>query len=398
MRGFVVAPALLGLVLASACRDWDSLRGAAGGGGVGGDAATGAGTTTGNGGSVCDDPGGAEGTAMWTRTFGGDGSAEATAVASAPDGSTWVAGSFEGELDLDGSLFTAVGMSSDIFIAKLDCMGSVVFKDVFAGASPDEPADIAIAPNGDVVLLASVGDNIHFGGQQLNAGLGGVAIVKLTADGDHIWSHAFSTAGSLTSASSVALDDAGDVHMIGTYDGSIDFGGGVLTGGPMDFNAFVAKRSGATGAHVTAFGYGDSSDQLGHDIAIVDGTPLVAGLNFGNIDFGNSASSVVGAPADLFFAGLTEVGEAAWLHPIDAATTSQFPLRFAATDSELVVLAEIDNDIGRGARAPRGDHERHAERRRALHDAEERRTGALVHPLRRAIARRDRRCEDHVRR
>jgi hypothetical protein len=101
---------------------------------------------------------------------------------------------------------------------------------------------IAADPGGEIVVAASFAGTIDFGGGPLVSAVPeemfdtDVALVKLTADGAHVWSKAFG-AGGKQRATDVAVDAAGNIVIAGTFDTTLDFGAGPLSGGP----GFIAK-------------------------------------------------------------------------------------------------------------------------------------------------------------
>jgi hypothetical protein len=79
----------------------------------------------------------------------------------------------------------------------------------------------------------------------------------------------------------------------GGFQGSVDFGGGVLTSsGPGDL--FVA-RYGPTGAHAWSRRFGGLGYQYGSGVAVgMPGNPIVAGYFQTSVDFGSGAFAAAG--------------------------------------------------------------------------------------------------------
>ncbi|MFL6373169.1 MAG: SBBP repeat-containing protein [Pyrinomonadaceae bacterium] len=81
------------------------------------------------------------------------------------------------------------------------------------------------------------------------------------------------------SANGLAIDPIGDVFVVGTFAGTVDFGGGPVTSfGGSDI--FVAKYSGATGAHMWSNHYLAPSNDFGSGVAVdTSGNIFVTGSN-----------------------------------------------------------------------------------------------------------------------
>src|SRR6185369_10039985 len=88
---------------------------------------------------------------------------------------------------------------------------------------------------------------------------------------------------------SIAVDQAGDVIVAGSFEQTVDFGGGPLTSaGSRD--VFIAKYSGLTGAHVWSKRFGSVGDDYGYGVgADPDGNVVLAGAFAGTVDFGGGA-------------------------------------------------------------------------------------------------------------
>src|SRR5512140_1948331 len=74
------------------------------------------------------DPGGATGKPMWSTAFGGLGIDATKGVAVGPDGSSYVVGHFEGEIDFGGTIGKMKSNGkSDAFVAKVGADGKLVW-------------------------------------------------------------------------------------------------------------------------------------------------------------------------------------------------------------------------------------------------------------------------------
>jgi len=144
-----------------------------------------------------------------------------------------------------------------------------------------------------VVLSGKFQGSVSFGGTALtSAGGDDIFLAKLSgSNGAHTWSKRFgSTSGDISLG--VDVDGNGNVVMTGYFTGSVDFGGGVLSGSGLD--VFVAKYSSA-GAHIWSKRFGGFDTQIGNSVASAStGEVSVAGYFANTIDFGTGTLTSAG--------------------------------------------------------------------------------------------------------
>lgn len=252
----------------------------------------------------------AAGNHAWSKRFTGFGRVGAAFGA----GDVLVAGSFSGSLDLGGGAMTSAG-ASDIYIARFGPTGNHVWSKRFGDAGNQYGEAIATDATGAILATGSFGGTVDFGGGPLTSkpGIANTALylAKLDATGAHVWSKRFGETGKISGAR-VAVDAAGNVVVAGSFSGSVDFGGGVLTSaGSSDI--FIAKFY-ASGAHWWSKRFGDSDIQTGAGVATDgDGDVVLVGGFIGVVDFGAGqyVSAGVGS-ADMYIAKFDANGKHLW--------------------------------------------------------------------------------------
>jgi hypothetical protein len=163
-----------------------------------------------------------------------------------------------------------------------------------AGVDSAKPVGIVVDGAGGSVVLGTLNGSVNFGGGSLtSAGNGDVYLVKYSASGGHLWSRRFGgTQNELPKG--IAVDAAGNVVITGYFRGSADFGGGALVGAA-SATGFLAKYS-PSGGHLWSRRIStgtviDEGTAVGIDGA---GDVIVAGGFYGTVNFGGGALTSAG--------------------------------------------------------------------------------------------------------
>ena len=199
-----------------------------------------------------------DGSLIWSRPFG-------ALVATTADGRIYIAGTFidsvtlgaeqlqsrggrdvyVAELDADGVVLSAValGGSEDddvqslvvdvahglvvsgqgLGMVKLDASGEVLWQKPFFG-------ELSLDSQGNVIATGALLGSQDYGAGRLDSrGGSDVFVVKLSPRGETLFSLGFGDAGTLQRGEGVAVDRHDNVIVTGTFDGSLEFGAGVLS-------------------------------------------------------------------------------------------------------------------------------------------------------------------------
>jgi Beta-propeller repeat len=172
---------------------------------------------------------------------------------------------------------------------------STHFGGATAGVDSAKPTGIVVDSAGASFVLGTLNGTVNFGGGSLtSAGGGDVYLVKYSSSGSHLWSRRFGGTQNEV-PKGIAVDTGGNVLITGYFRGSVDFGGGALSAGT-SAAGFLAKYS-SSGAHVWSrrLSSGDVTDEgtaVGTDGA---GNVLVAAGFFGTVNFGGGALTSAGS-------------------------------------------------------------------------------------------------------
>lgn len=247
---------------------------------------------------------GADGSHVWSKHFGDinagfDTRLRDAGVAAAVDskGNVVLAGLFEGVVEFGGGPLTSAGFA-DIFIAKFaGADGTHLWSKRFGDTSMDFARGVAVDSTDNVLVTGAFNGTVDFGGDPLinTRDVFDVFLAKFAPDGAHLWSRHF-TSGTVTSGTGfgVAVDANGDPVVTGIFGGAVDFGGGPLTNAGFE-DIFVAKLSGADGAHLWSQRIGGMGGDYGLGVAVDPrASVLVTGYFFQTVDFGGGPLTSAG--------------------------------------------------------------------------------------------------------
>ncbi|MGD8414140.1 MAG: T9SS type A sorting domain-containing protein [Candidatus Latescibacterota bacterium] len=253
---------------------------------------------------------GADGAHEWSVRLGGDDIDEGTGVALDGDGNVLLIGQFRGTADFGGGPVTSAG-DHDLFLVKLAANGAHLWSRRYGGALMDLGRAVAVDSWGNVYATGSFQGAVDFGGGALaSAGYHDVFVLKLDAGGNHVWSR---RAGGAVNdyGNGIAVGSGGDVLLTGEFRGTVDFGGGPLTSAGNE-DVFVVRYD-TGGEHLWSRRFGDPYfAQSGFDVASgADGGVVVAGWFWGTIDLGGG-TMVSAGEKDAFVAGYDRFGTHLW--------------------------------------------------------------------------------------
>ena len=248
---------------------------------------------------------------QWSARFGDAEYQDGLSVALDGLGNTIITGAFEGTVDFGGGPLTSEG-NIEAYVAKFDPAGNHLWSQRFGG--PDGGATVRCVTTdaaGNIFVTGDFGGTVDFGGGPL-FGLGDIFVVKLDANGTHLWSKGFGDDDDFQFGTSVATDGSGNLVLTGSIKGIVDFGGGPLPGAS-DYDVFIAKFD-ANGNHLFSKRFGDAEDQYGASVATDgSGNSILTGTFLGAVDFGGGPLTSAGA-GDIYVTKFGAEGTHLWSH------------------------------------------------------------------------------------
>src|SRR5438067_966372 len=162
---------------------------------------------------------------------------------------------------------------------------------------------------GNVVIIGTAVGTVNFGGGPITANGYTIVVAKFSPAGGHLWSRGFGDSFS-NSGNAVAVDPSGNIAVTGAFSGPADFGGGTLFSSGVD--VFLAKLSPA-GGHVWSRHFGAVlAVHAGNGVACDgSGNVLVTGSFENSIDLGAGWATSF-AHKDMFVAKYSPAGGYLW--------------------------------------------------------------------------------------
>jgi hypothetical protein len=281
----------------------------------------------------------ANGTFVWAKRAGGTFSERGWGIAAEPSGTIYVTGSFSsvaatfGPGDPNQTVLNRAG-GPDVFLAKYDTNGVLIWARRAGGTSSEEALSIAIDAAGHSYIAGVFLTTVTFGpGQPTSttfSSAGGVDlfVAKYDSAGTLVWAK---RAGGTTEdqAWDIDVDASGFSYIAGNFRGVSTFGAGepnqtTLTGAGSSDHIFVARydANGALSWAKSAIGDtgGASNNSGAGGIAVDDaGRSVITGNFFGHVTFGSgepneTVLTASGGPDDgeIFVAGYDTDGSVRW--------------------------------------------------------------------------------------
>lgn len=292
---------------------------------------------------------------VWSKVFSGHNSwdfANGNAIAVDSSGDVLVTGATYGYIEF-GTDTNSTG-AVDGFVTKLDGSdGSPIFTKFFSSGGVAVPRCIAVDPEDDSFAISGhFGGYADFGGDLLESNSAWASsqwetgydafVAKFESDGDHLWSHGFGD-DYTADGTGIAIDNSGNVDVIGWFDGDIDFGSNTATlthPGDTAGDMFLVQFS-AAGTDQWSKQFGDTgldNFERGTGVAVDSAGNLSMIGHFRNsIDFGGGALTSAGA-TDIAVAQFEDDGTYIWSASYGSSNSDQEGKAIAVDSSGKVTI------------------------------------------------------------
>lgn len=255
------------------------------------------------------------GTVLWAKGIGGNDDDAVKSISADGNENIFACGYFfSPTLKLGGTTLTNYSPgTSDLFIAKFDYAGNLLWAKREGGADSDDGSSIATDIQGNVYLGGSFrSDHITFDTVTLiNSGppYSDFCLVKFNPSGTVLWVNTSLNSPSSDATYSVCTDKAGNIYLSGPYQSdSISFGSTTLyNSNSPNLDFYIVKYS-PTGNILWTKGLGSGNDEAANSICTDKNGNLFAGgyffsptLSFGGTTLLNTSSGT----GDLFVAEIS---------------------------------------------------------------------------------------------
>ena len=246
-------------------------------------------------------------------------------------GNTYVCGIFNDSVTFEtesGDVTYASNGQTDIFIAKYNSTGTIVWVKRVGGANNDNAYAITTDSQGNVIVAGRFIGSVDFdpgSGTDIQfSGINSYFVLKLNANGNFVWVNITSSATGRVE--SMAVDASNTIFITGEFRGSMDYDPGngstiTVTSGNSGQNedAYLGKINSTTGETIyyktfksTTIPGGGKGESV---ITDSTGNIYITGNLYGSVDFNpNDGQTILtsNGDSDIFVAKLTNAGSLIW--------------------------------------------------------------------------------------
>lgn len=211
------------------------------------------------------------GAILWTQIVGSKGFDNITAMAADAEGNLYATGTFSDTLEVSGQKLFNHHLSTDIFLAKFNAFGELVWLQQHGGALYDFANDVVVGFDNKIYLSGQFEEDAEIGGVAVNSASGGKDfLLKINSAGSKEWLKQYGN----TSGTGVKLGvtTADQLIIGGTFSGAMQMDGQTLESGinPTSFLAGLSSEgdllwlhkanNGASGCELSALAINSNNE------------------------------------------------------------------------------------------------------------------------------------------
>jgi hypothetical protein len=198
---------------------------------------------------------------LWSFRVGGPMADYITGLDLDQDQNIIIAGYFYNEISFGDTTILASN-SSDIYVAKFNPEGNLLWVTSAGGSSSDQVRSASCDPDGNILVTGSFYYDITLGDTTLSTlNPVGVFIAKYFPDGER--DQVFQLNGTyLSTENYIIADQEGDFYLSGNFSEQIFLGGSTFNAGEFNQDIYIAKYDASCGLQWARNAYSASSDQI----------------------------------------------------------------------------------------------------------------------------------------
>jgi hypothetical protein len=214
---------------------------------------------------------------VWVRQAGGSADDFARAVTIDAEGNCYLTGSFQSPTVDFGGESLKRNSDTEIFVAKFDSSGKVLWVRQAGGTGGGSGNSITVASDGYVYVCGYFSGDTTFSDLTLkNAGFNDIFVARYDTNGELDWVRQIGGAGD-DAAAAVAVDAQGNCYITGGFEDDVRFSRTITLSSAGLVDSFVAKLDN-TGRTVWAQRAGGPNTDIGYGIALdPHGNVIVSG-------------------------------------------------------------------------------------------------------------------------
>lgn len=264
----------------------------------------------------------------WLLTFGSGSQTTFVTDVAVDAASTVVVGRFRDGVDFGAGVVTSAAGKHDGFIAKYRADRSSAWVKALGNGTQDLFVEsVAIDSGGNVVVVGRFREPVDFGAGLVPSVAGAkydAFVAKYSAEGSLMWLYSFGNGVHDQHANDVAVDDAGNVAIVGELKLAVDFGGGSTTSVSDKYDAYVVSYDPSGGFRwVNTFGNGVHDQHASAIEMDAAGSVLAVGRFKLSVDFGGGPTASVSDRYDAFLVKYTAAGGYQWSATFGNGTQDQ---------------------------------------------------------------------------
>ncbi|MCB0712800.1 MAG: choice-of-anchor D domain-containing protein [Ignavibacteriae bacterium] len=195
----------------------------------------------------------AAGEIQWVKSGSGSGDDWGQSIAVDQSGNSYAVGHIDGSISFGTTSLSTSG-AEDIFIVSYDKDGNFRWAKSAGGSGSDAAYGVAVDQSGNIYVVGKITGTITVGGTTLSgSGTGTGFLISYSPDGTLRWGKALS---GTTIAEKVSVDSEGKIYLTGAFLNTVTFGSTTLTSAGQE-DIFVAQFS-ADGTATNAWRVGGS--------------------------------------------------------------------------------------------------------------------------------------------